>query len=249
MQLQTIGDSLMGWMVWDVQRGVDLLLSRPGIDPKKIILLGAVAGGGDPAAAAAALDERITAVVPFNFGGPQPETRYPLPADAETSVNFSGSGSWESTRNLAGSVKGGFLPWVIVGAVAPRRHIYAHEFAWDQKRDPVWKRLQKIHGWYGTPEHLSSVHGSGSVRGQPPEATHCNNIGPVHRKGIHEALKKWFDIGPAKEKSDRRPAEELLCLGKDERPKMLHELAAEVGGAVRGRHADATRRHVPSRAT
>ncbi len=80
----------MGWMAWDLMRGVDLLLARPGIDPERIILLGAVAGGGDPAAVTAALDPRITAVVPFNFGGPQPETHYPLPDDAEDSFNYAG---------------------------------------------------------------------------------------------------------------------------------------------------------------
>src|SRR5262245_66633439 len=70
MQLHLIGDSLMGWMVWDLTRGVDLLLGLPGIDKDRIILLGAVAGGGDPPAVTAALDTRIAAVVPFNFGGP-----------------------------------------------------------------------------------------------------------------------------------------------------------------------------------
>jgi len=98
MQLHVIGDSLIGWMVWDLMRGVDLLLARPGIDKDRIILLGAVAGGGDPAAVTAALDRRIAAVVPFNFGGPQPETVYPLPADPEMAFNYAGSGSWESTR-------------------------------------------------------------------------------------------------------------------------------------------------------
>src|SRR5437667_3862897 len=100
MQLHVIGDSLIGWMAWDLSRGVDLLLVRPGMDPKRIILLGAVAGGGDPAAVTAALDPRIKAVVPFNFGGPQPETVYPLPKDPEKAFNYAGGGSWESTRNL-----------------------------------------------------------------------------------------------------------------------------------------------------
>jgi cephalosporin-C deacetylase-like acetyl esterase len=226
--LQTMGDSLMGWMVWDVQRGIDLLLSRPGIDAKKIIVLGAVAGGGDPAAVAAALDRRIAAAAPFNFGGPQPETRYPLGADSETRFNYAGSGSWESTRNLAWSAKEGFLPWLIVGAIAPRRHLYGHEFAWDQKRDPVWKRLEKIHAWHDHPDHLAFVHGSGRVTGRPPEATHCTNIGPVHRKGIHEALKKWFGI-QAKEVKERHASEDLFCLGKDERPRLIHQVAADEG--------------------
>src|SRR5262245_64743856 len=107
---------------------VDALVARPGVDSKRIILLGSVAGGGDPAGVTAALDQRIACVVPFNFGGPQPENRYPLPDDAETSFNYAGGGSWESTRNLARSAADGFLPWVIVGSVAPRKLIHAHEF-------------------------------------------------------------------------------------------------------------------------
>ena len=71
-QLYLAGDSLMKWMVWDLERGVDVLLERSYIDPKRIVLLGAVAGGGDPAAVTAALDDRIAAVIPFNFGEAEP---------------------------------------------------------------------------------------------------------------------------------------------------------------------------------
>ena len=147
-RLHVIGDSLMGWMVHGIRRGVDLLLGRNDVDPDAVILMGAVAGGGDPAAVAAALDERISCVVPFNFGGPQPETQCPLPDDAESAFNYMGSGSWESTRNLRLSARDGFLPWVIVASIAPRRLIYAHEFAWDRERDPVWKRLRQVYGLY-----------------------------------------------------------------------------------------------------
>ena len=240
IQLQTIGDGLMGWMVWDIRRGVDLLLARPGIDPKKIILLGAVAGGGDPAAVAGALDRRIAAVAPFNFGGPQPETRYPLPDSAEQRFRYAGSGSWESTRNLYRSAKDGFLPWVIVGAIAPRKHVYAHEFAWDQKNDPVWKRLQRIHGWYASKDSLVGVSGFGRVSLRPPQASHCTNIGRVHRQEMHKALKRWFGIDarePAR--PERRPARDLLCLGESDRPGRVCELADEV---ARERMAHARRR-------
>ena len=92
MQLQVVGQSLSGWIAWDLMRGVDLLLAKPGIDKNRIILLGAVASGGDLAAVTAALDPRIAAVAVFNFGGPQPETRFPLPADPE-----------EAFRTIAGS--------------------------------------------------------------------------------------------------------------------------------------------------
>ena len=233
MQLHLIGDSLIGWMAWDLMRGVDLLLARPGVDAKRIILLGAVAGGGDAAAVAAAIDRRIAAVVPFNFGGPQPETTYPLPDDAERTFNYAGGGSWESTRNLRLSARDGFLPWLIVGAAAPRRLIYAHEFAWDGDHDPVWRRLETIFDWYGARHHLAEVHGRGSVRGQPPESTHCNNIGAIHRAGIYPALERWFDIAaPVAEPDVRRNADELMCLtpelARDLRPRPLHAIAADI---------------------
>lgn len=249
MQLAAIGESLIGWMAWDLMRGVDLLLGRPGIHRTRIILLGAVAGGGDPAAVAAALDERIAAAVPFNFGGPQPETTFPLPPDAEKIFNYSGGGSWESTRNLRLSARDGFAPWVIVGSVAPRRLIYAHEFAWDRDHDPVWRRLETLFGFYDSPQNLAETHGRGSVRGQGPENTHCNNIGSEHRVAIHAAFERWFGIPVPKEMEiPRHSSQELTCLTaaaeaqRSIRP--VHQVAGELGAqraaAARARLAQLT---------
>ena len=250
LQLYLVGESLMGWMVHDLMTGVDVLLSQPGIDPRRIILLGAVAGGGDPAGVTAALDERIACVVPFNFGGPQPENRYPLPEDAETSFNYAGGGSWESTRNLARSAADGFLPWVIVGSVAPRKLIHAHEFSWDGERDPVWKRYQRIWGLYDAADSLAFTQGFGTIQNTSAPASHCNNIGAEHRKLIHEALRKWFeiDVKPEGEYKARRTREELMCLTEEARkefqPKALHvilgDLADKQLAAVREERAKAT---------
>lgn len=218
IQLQLAGDSLMGWMTWDLSRGVDLLLSHPEIDPNKIIILGAVAGGGDPAGVTAALDSRIKACVPFNFGGAQPETRFPLPEDAEASFNYLGGTYWESTRGLRRGGVDGFLHWIIVAGTAPRPLIHAHEFAWDRERDPIWKRYQRIFGeFYGKPDNLSVTHGSGSVKGRPPESTHCTNIGRHHRKAIHPAFKKWFGIDVTEETEySKRVKNEVLTTVNDE---------------------------------
>lgn len=234
MQLHLAGESLISWMVWDLMRGVDLLLSRDGIDPDKIILIGAVAGGGDPGAVVAALDERVKCSVPFNFGGPQPETRYPLPSDAEVRFNYAGTGSWESTRNLRLSAHDGFLPWVIVAAAAPRYLSYAHEFAWDKERDPVWKRLQEIYGFYHAKDNLSFVLGWGNVKLQPPAASHCNNVGAPHRKMIYPAFERWFGMpAPEEEYQHRLEPEQLSCMTpeveKKFQPKMVHQLAADLG--------------------
>jgi dienelactone hydrolase len=201
IQLHLAGESLVGQFAWDLRRGVDLLLAQPGIDHNKIALLGSVAGGGDPAAVAGMLDQRIAAVVPFNFGGPQPETRYPLPDDAETSFHYAGSGSWE------------FLPWVIVAGIAPRRLVFAHEFNWDQPRDPVWRRLETVYQWFEQPAHLAYTTGRGELSGRPPEATHCTHIGMYHRRLIHAAFAHWFEIrdGSQQEYSRRINEGELMC--------------------------------------
>ena len=237
MQLHLVGESLIGWMVWDLMRGVDVLLSRKNVDTKKIILLGAVAGGGDPCAVAAALDGRISAAVPFNFGGPQPETRYPLPEDSETSFNYAGSGSWESTRNLRSSAAEGFLPWVIVSSIAPRRLIFAHEFNWHRERDPVWKRLQAVYGLNDAEDKLAYTHGRGELRGRPPEATHCTNVGPFHRRRIHEVLRHWFeiDVTPETEFQKNLASEKLQCMTDETRdevqPQPLFKLVSQLADA------------------
>lgn len=216
MQLHLLGETLMGWFVWDLTQCVEVLLQQPGIDKKRIAMFGSVAGGGDPVAVAAALDQRIQVAAVFNFGGPQPESKYPLPADAETKFNYAGGGSWESTRNLRNSASEGFLPWVIVGSIAPRKLLYCHEFSWDRERDPVWKRLEQIYKWYGVPENLAAAHGTGTLTGKNPQGSHCNNIGPVHRKSMAPALKKWLGLDDFEADAKLRfKSEDLRCLTGD----------------------------------
>lgn len=244
LELSLVGDSLMGWMAWDLMRGLDVVLARPGADKERVILLGAVAGGGDPAAVTAALDPRFTCVVPFNFGGPQPETRYPLPENAEEWFNYAGGGSWESTRNLRDSAAKGFLPWVIVASVAPRKLIHAHEFSWDRERDPVWKRYQKVWGFYDAVDNVSFTTGTGQIQINDAKASHCTNIGPIQRKGIYAALKKWYDIPvPEKESQERRSADELRCwtpeAEKELKPRPLHEV---LGGMAEKELAEVRRK-------
>jgi hypothetical protein len=165
IQLHLVGESLIGWMAWDLMRGVDLLLTRPEVDSKRLLMISEPAGGGDVAAVTAALDPRISCAMIQNFGGPEPETPYPLPRDADDSFAYAGSGSWESTRNLRLSARDGFLPWTIVASIAPRRLIYFHEFYWDEKHDPVWKRLQRVYGYYDSPQALAGLAGRGFVVG------------------------------------------------------------------------------------
>ncbi len=121
---------------------------------------------------------------------------------------------------------------MIVGAAAPRGLVYAHEFAWDREHDPIWKRLETIYGFYNARDKLAETHGHGAVTGKPPEASHCNNIGPEHRKGIYLAFKRWFDLPiPEKESSVRYKAEELACL-TPEMAKEMEPLRSIAGKAL-----------------
>jgi cephalosporin-C deacetylase-like acetyl esterase len=242
MQLQLVGESLLGWMVGDLMRGVDLLCSREGVDKKRITLIGSVAGGGDPAGLAAALDPRIAAVAPFNFGGPQPD--YAIPKDAENKFYYFGVAFWETTRCLRLGGRDGFAHWAIVGSVAPRRLIYSHEFGWDRVRDPAWPRLEKVFRFYGARDHLDVATGRGNLKGRPPENTHCNNVGVFHRRKLYPHLQRWFDMKPPVEEfQQRRETKELMCLTAsvsktiDPQPvyKLVGKLAAQRASSARRR--------------
>ena len=240
MQLHLAGESLMKWMVWDVMRGIDLLLERPYVDPARIVLLGAVAGGGDPAAVAAALDQRVAAVIPFNFGEAGPEEHYlegPRPYDFDTA--WPGWGSWETTRNLWRSASGQFFPWFICASVAPRRFVYAFEIAWPKgvEAEPAWARYKKVFELYGARDRLNQVDGFGPFPG-PGE---CTNVGTFLRKRLYPILKRWLDLPiPPQEYHSPRAEAELMCLtprvAAERGPKPASEIALEV---ARGRLAAA----------
>jgi len=228
MQLRLVGECLIGWMVWDLMRGTDVLLGLPGIDRERIILIGAVAGGGDPAAVAVALDPRITCSVPFNFGSGS-AWRSDLGTPVPEGRNLAGWAYWETTRNLYLSARDEFFPWLIVAAAAPRPLISAHEFAWDKDNDPAWHRMQKVYELYGASEKLGWMKGEGRCA---PGAgnTHCTNVGPIHRAGLYPYLAKWFAMEPpAPEIQERREDTALACLSEAVAPrkKLLRDLMAK----------------------
>ncbi|MCX6625128.1 MAG: hypothetical protein NTY38_29525, partial [Acidobacteria bacterium] len=180
-------------------------------------LLGAVAAGGDPAAVTASLDPRIAAVVPFNFGEASPEARSSGQRRWPEGLADPGWGSWESSRNLRGSIAGRFFPWVICASVAPRRFVYSYELGWDVREAPAWERYRKVFGLCSALDNLDEAHGFGTFPG-PGE---CANIGPSQRRSLYPKLNRWFGIPiPASETGDRRPEAELWTLD----PKTATEL-------------------------
>jgi dienelactone hydrolase len=231
-QLYLAGESLMKWMVWDIDRGVDVLLDRPYIDPKRIVLLGAVAGGGDPAAVTAALDDRIAAVIPFNFGGSSPEAHFTEGSRPYASESADpGWGEWESTRCLRLSIANQFFPWLINASVAPRGFIFSFELGWPKgiENEPIWKRYKRVFRLSAQQDHLGEVDGFGPFPG-PGEV---ENVGLQHRVKIYPILNRWLDIPiPAIQYHNPRPEADLMALtpkaAAERKPKTVSAIAFEI---------------------
>lgn len=228
VQLQLVGQSLVGWMVADLQRCLDVLLARPDVDAKRVILMGAVAGGSDPAAITTAFDPRVTCSIPFNYGSGN-QVAWPGLAPF---YRWDGFADWESTRCLRNSGRDLFFPWVIVAAAAPRHLVFAKEFAFDAANDPAYKRIRGIYQSYDAEDRISEIHGFGSVSIPPPAASHCNNVGPYHRKQLYPILQKWLDMPIPQEYQHRLPLEELACMTPQAAAKFgvrpLHEAARDI---------------------
>ncbi len=247
MQLYLVGESLMKWMAWDIIRGIDLLLERKEVDEKQIILLGAVAGGGDPAAVVAAIDNRVSAVVPFNFGESTPEIPRFIPEKNQWPLDLAdpGLGDWDTTRCLRRGIVDQFFQWTICAMAAPRRFVYSYELGWNVEDLPAWARYKKVYDLYHEGDHLADAHGFGPFPG-PGE---CWNIGPAQRRSLYPILERWFGIpvpfegigtstraNLTREPSrDRRPEQELTVLNpaaaSEVHMRTVHELAQELGRA------------------
>ncbi len=228
IQLQLVGQSLIGWMVADLQRCLDVLLARPDVDAKRVILMGAVAGGGDPAAVTAALDSRVTCSIPFNYGNGH---RVEWPGIAPF-YRWDGFAYWESTRCLRNSGRDLFFPWVIAAATAPRHLIFAKEFAFDAENDPAYKRIRGIYQSFDAEDRIAEIHGFGSGSVPAPGASHCNNVGPYHRRLIYPLLHKWFDMPIPEEYQNRLPLEKLACMTPETAAKFGVRPANEVAGQI-----------------
>ena len=64
--LLPLGETVLGWMVWDSMRGIDYLQSLPDVDPERIGITGN-SGGGLNSLYTAVVDERIKSAAPAGY--------------------------------------------------------------------------------------------------------------------------------------------------------------------------------------
>lgn len=210
MQLHTVGESLMAWMVADLRRGLDVLTALPAVDKKRIIVIGAVGGGGDQAAVLAATDSRVTCVIPFNDCSVS-QVAGKSTGDVAWVRSVSG-GNFDATRCLRHSGRDGFNPWLMVAASAPRHTVFAREFDWTPDGDEGFARLARIFELYGARDHLDAIHGAGDGAQPATAAWRCSNVGPRHRKELYPILERWMGMTVPKEFQGRLAPEALKCL-------------------------------------
>ena len=108
--------------------------------------------------------------------------------------------------------------------IALRGLIYSHEFAWDEERDPVWKRFNKIWGDFDERQRQARLRQGPWLRARhAPESTHCNNIGGEHRKPMYPTLKNWFGLPIPQENKKRFDSSELQCWTDEARKQLQAE--------------------------
>lgn len=206
MQLETVGESMMAWMVGDLKRGLDVLAGRPGVDPKRLLVVGAVAGGGHLATVLTACDPRPACIVMYGYAGMM--AAKPAPADGPKPVAI-GGGDFDLINCPRNSARDGFASWVIGAACAPRFMIQAHEFEWNIADDLGYARISKIYGFYGATNRLDWTHGYGQG---DADGSCCNNINAYHRRKLDPILSRWFNMPEPKDCRWRVEEQRLTCL-------------------------------------
>src|SRR5262249_16791612 len=80
-------------------------------------------------------------------------------------------------------------------------------------------------------DHIGFAHGRGLLR-DASGASHCTNIGRLHRRMIHPLFERWFDIKVTEkdEYSAPRKREELVCLTDKARQELKPKGLTELGG-------------------
>ncbi len=181
-----------GVEAWNGVRGIDYLVSRPDVDPKRIAVTG-ISGGGAATFWVAVADERVTVAAPVSGM-----------ADLE---------SYIPNRVINGHCDCMFLyntfrwPWTrIAGLVAPRPMLFANSdkdsiFPMDAN-DRISNRMERLYSFYGASDRFDTLVSVG---------------GHAYRQDIRQGAFRFIN---AHLKGDARPVEdsEIDIVSEGNRP-------------------------------
>jgi cephalosporin-C deacetylase-like acetyl esterase len=186
-----IGDNVARYRIWDGMRGIDYLVSRKDVDPKRIGCTGC-SGGGTLTTYISALDDRVAAAAPACYTNSWEELLTgPGPQDAEqTFTNFLGEG-----LNIADYAElFAPKPWLIVSTIQDFFPLEGARQAYEEIRK--WYRL------YGAQDRIAWHVGPGP-HGTPQPS----------REAIYAWFIKWLNNGQGEEQESAakpEPAQNLI---------------------------------------
>ena len=239
LSITTAGMTLAGIEVWDAMRAVDYLLTRPEVDPKRLVVSGA-SDGGMIALYAAALDERVTACVPA------------VSVSTLRGQVFAPTGLGCECRCIPGLMRDGLDPAVVAGLIAPRRILQIND---------VGDGVHPIRESRATSARLTRFAAAigHADRYQYAEVRSRRNAHAFHglaRSEVFERMDQWFtdrpDTVPHSEVEPPLEMEEnlyVLPLGRVPADSGDHRLAGlRAGESPGGGHPRAGLRRRPRRA-
>ena len=161
-----LGQTMIGWRVWDVMRAIDFLGTRAEIDSSRIATMG-ISGGGTVSLFAAALDERIKNAVVSGY--------FNTFRDSIVSISH-------CIDNYVPGILNYFEMYDLAGLIAPRGL-----FVESGTRDPIFP-IQGSRYAYKKAQEIYATFGSQNRLGQEIfEGEHVFN-----GKGAFEYLKRWL---------------------------------------------------------
>ena len=155
-QVSLIGKSVARYFIWDGIRGIDYLISRKEVDPKRIGVHG-LSGGGTQTAYISALDERVAASAPAGY-----ITSYKRLMES--------IGVQDGEQNLYHGIVRGIDHPDFIEVLAPKPTLIMatrDDFFSIQGARESFKEVKKVYEIYGKPENIEITeddHGHGYTK-------------------------------------------------------------------------------------
>jgi len=221
VQVSLLGKSVARYFIWDGIRGIDYLVSRKEVDPKRIGVHG-LSGGGTQTAYISALDDRVVASAPAGY---------------ITSFQrlLESIGVQDGEQNLYHEISNGIDHPDFIIARAPKPTLImatTEDFFSIQEARETYSKLKNIYTLFGKPDNIKITEDGGG-----------HGYTKKNREAMYAFFQKYLNLpgSPAEEEVDLASVQELqktatgqvstsmssetvFSLNKKEAEKYVHQL-------------------------